>query len=147
MCIRDRISTKWGLNKLSQKSNAIEEYYNEFGENSYIAKDNQDYLYVFNRPNTLSLYSNLDNKFINFPIYKEKELDNVSSFIVDSQDTIWINHKGIMERYTISGKKTNNPQIVRHPDFTHPHLCLLYTSPAFQEARSRIILIKSAAKL
>ena len=38
------ISTKWGLNKLSQKSNAIEEYYNEFGENSYIAKDNQDYL-------------------------------------------------------------------------------------------------------
>lgn len=116
------ISTKWGLNKLSQKSNAIEEYYNEFGENSYIAKDNQDYLYVFNRPNTLSLYSNLDNKFINFPIYKEKELDNVSSFIVDSQDTIWINHKGIMERYTISGKKTNNPQIVRHPDFTHPHL-------------------------
>ena len=27
-----------------------------------------------------------------------------------------------MERYTISGKKTNNPQIVRHPDFTHPHL-------------------------
>jgi hypothetical protein len=94
------ISTKWGLNKLSQKSNAIEEYYNEFGENSYIAKDNQDYLYVFNRPNTLSLYSNLDNKFINFPIYKEKELDNVSSFIVDSQDTIWINHKGINESYT-----------------------------------------------
>lgn len=84
------VSTKWGLNKLSQKSNAIEEYYNEFGENSYIAKDNQDYLYVFNRPNTLSLYSNLDNKFINFPIYKEKELDNVSSFIVDSQDTIWL---------------------------------------------------------
>ncbi len=37
------------------------------------------------------------------------------------KDTIWINHKGIMERYTISGK-TNNPQIVRHPDFTHPHL-------------------------
>lgn len=116
------ISTKWGLNKLSQRSNTIEEYYNEFGENSYIAKDSQDYLYVFNRPNTLSLYSKLDNKFINFPIYNEKELDNVSSFIVDSQDTVWINHKGIMERYTISGKKTNNPQVVRHPDFIYPHL-------------------------
>ncbi|WP_288912727.1 two-component regulator propeller domain-containing protein [uncultured Bacteroides sp.] len=116
------ISTKWGLNKLSQQSNTIEEYYNEFGENSYIAKDSQDYLYVFNRPNTLSLYSKLDNKFINFPFYNEKELDNVSSFIIDSQDTVWINHKGIMEKYTISGKKTNNPQVVRHPDFIYPHL-------------------------
>jgi len=116
------ISTKWGLNKLSQKNNTIEEYYNEFGENSYIAKDSEDYLYVFNRPNVLSLYSKSNNKFVNFPIYKEKELDNVSSFIVDSQDTIWINHKGVMERYTISNKKSDSPQIVRHPDLAYPYL-------------------------
>lgn len=35
-----------GIKQTIAKSNAIEEYYNEFGENSYIAKDNQTiYMY------------------------------------------------------------------------------------------------------
>ena len=116
------ISTKWGLNKLSQRNNTIEEYYNEFGENSYIAKDSEDHLYVFNRPNQLFFYSKSNNKFINFPLYKEKDHNNATSFIVDAQDTIWINHKGTMERYTIADKASDNPQLIRHPNLAYPHL-------------------------
>lgn len=115
------ISTKWGLNKLSQKNNIIEEYYNDFDENSYIAKDSHDNLYVFSRPNLLSLYSKKSNGFIHFPLYNETGHDNVSSFIIDRQDTLWINHKGVMEKYTVTGKSSDNPQIVRHPDFRHPY--------------------------
>lgn len=56
------ISTKWGLNKLSQQSNTIEAYYNEFGENSYMAKDSHDNLYVLSKPDVLSFYSKVENK-------------------------------------------------------------------------------------
>lgn len=115
------INTKWGLNKLSQRTNVIEEYYPDFSENSYIAKGGRNDLYVFSRPNTLSFYLKARHKFVHFPIYRETTYDNVSGFIVDPQDTIWINHRGKMERYTLAGKDTDTPQVVRHPDFEHPH--------------------------
>lgn len=115
------ISTKWGLNKLSQRSNIIEEYYNEFGENSYVAKDNHDNLYVFGKPGILSLYSKKQKKFIDLPIQKGMTHDNVSNFVIDAQDTIWINHRGTMEKYTVNQVDSAAPQIVQHPSFRHPH--------------------------
>ncbi len=136
------ISTKWGLNKLSHRTNVIEEYYPDFSENSYIAKDSQADLYVFSRPNTLSFYRNDRHAFAHFPIYEETGYDNVSGFIVDPQDTIWINHRGTLERYTLAGKDSDSPQVVRHPDFAHPH-AIEY---AFDD-NGRILLVDSAGDL
>lgn len=115
------VSTKWGLNKLSQRNNIIEEYYNEFGENSYMAKDSRDNLYVLSKPDVLSFYSKIEKKFIDLPIHKGIEHNTVSSMLIDMQDTIWINHQGTMERYTVSHRLSENPQIKRHTDFKHPY--------------------------
>lgn len=116
------IGTKWGLNKLSQRSNMIEESYNEFGENSYVAKDSHDNLYVFGKPDVLSFYSKSRKKFIDIPLHKGMVHDNVSSLIIDQNDTIRINHRGKIEKYTVSLDHPETPRITRHPDFNHPHL-------------------------
>ena len=47
--------------------------------------------------------------------------DNVSNFVIDAQDTIWINHRGTMEKYTVNQVDSAAPQIVQHPSFRHPH--------------------------
>ena len=113
------ISTKWGLNKLSQQSNTIEAYYNEFGENSYMAKDSHDNLYVLSKPDVLSFYSKVENKFIDLPVHKGIEHNTVLGMLIDAQDTIWINHQGILERYTVSDTGSDQPNIKRHSDFKH----------------------------
>ena len=113
------ISTKWGLNKLSQRSNTIEAYYNEFGENSYMAKDSHDNLYVLSKPDVLSFYSKVENKFIDLPVHKGIEHNTVLGMLIDAQDTIWINHQGILERYTVSDTGSDQPNIKRHSDFKH----------------------------
>lgn len=117
------ISTKWGLNKLSQRNNVIEEYYNGFGENSYIAKDSKDNLYVLTKPGTLSLYSRKQNKFVELPVHKGIEGNSSSGMllVIDENDTLWINHQGVLERYTVSDAETNRPILQRHPDFKHPY--------------------------
>lgn len=113
------ISTKWGLNKLSQQSNTIEAYYNEFGENSYMAKDSHDNLYVLSKPDVLSFYSKVENKFIDLPVHKGIEHNTVLGMLIDAQDTIWINHQGVLERYTVSDTGSDQPNIKRHSDFKH----------------------------
>ncbi|WP_273157713.1 two-component regulator propeller domain-containing protein [Bacteroides fluxus] len=117
------ISTKWGLNKLSQKNNVIEEYHNEFGDNSYTAKDSHDNLFVFTKPGILSLYSKTQKKFIEFPIHKETENNKSSGMllIIDEQNTIWINHQGTLERYAISNIGSDSPKIKQLSDFKHTH--------------------------
>lgn len=115
------ICTKWGLNKLSQRTHIIEEYYNEFGENSYLAKDSRDNLYVLAKPAALSFYSKQQKKFIDLPVHKGIEYNSVSSLLVDAQDTIWINYQGKLQRYTVSHTETDPPQIQRHADFNHPY--------------------------
>lgn len=116
------ISTKWGLNKLSQRNNMIEESYNEFGENSYIAKDSHNNLYVFGKPDVLSFYSKAQKRFIDIPLQKGMVHDNVNNLIIDRQDTIRINHKGKIEKYTVSLNNPESPRIARHSDFNHPVL-------------------------
>lgn len=115
------ISTKWGLNKLSQKDNMIIEYYNEFGENSYLAKDKHDNLYVFGKPDVLSLYSKEQNKFLDLPFREKMTYKNISSFVIDARDTIWINHQGKLKKYTVDQIHSQKPQIIQHPDFNHPY--------------------------
>lgn len=115
------ISTKWGLNKLSLRNNTIKEYYNEFKEDSQVAKDKHDNLYVLGKKGTLSFYNKLKNKFIDLPIDKNIVCENVVSFIIDSKDNIWITQKGIIEIYTVSLKNPDMPQIIRHTNFKHSH--------------------------
>lgn len=114
------ISTKWGLNKLSQRSNTIEAYFNEFGENSYMAKDSRDNLFVLSKPDHLSLYSRTQNQFVDLPVHKGMDYNSVRSMLIDDRDTIWINHWGVLERYTVADADTEQPRIQRHEDFKHP---------------------------
>lgn len=136
------ISTKWGLNKLSQRSNTIEAYFNDFGENSYMAKDSQDNLYVLSKPNNLSFYSKTQNLFIDLPVHKGIEYNTVRSMLIDAQDTIWINHRGVLERYTVSDTDKARPHITRHADFKHPHPI----EYAFYHSK-RLIIVDSAGDI
>lgn len=115
------ISTKWGLNKLSQRTNAIEESYNEFGENSYMVKDSRDNLYILGKPDVLSCYSKERKAFTDLPIYKGIDHQTVRGMVMDAHDTLWINHRGVMERYTVETHAGGSLQISRHGDFPHPH--------------------------
>lgn len=49
------IGTKWGLNKLSKRDNIIEEFHNEFKDDSYAVKDNNDNLFILGKKGVLSL--------------------------------------------------------------------------------------------
>lgn len=113
------ISTKWGLNKLSKRRNIIEERYVEFKENSRIAKDKQDNLYVFNKDGTLYFYNQLKNKFTNLRIDKSIDSGNEISFFI-ANDTIYLAYAtGIIKKYTIDLKKTENPKVIEHADYIH----------------------------
>ncbi|MDR3308711.1 MAG: response regulator [Tannerella sp.] len=114
------ISTKWGLNKLSQEENIIIEYHKEFKEDSYIAKDSEEHLFVLGKDALLSVYDDASHTFTDLPIDAEITYSLVRGFFVDAKDTIWINCKGSMEKYTVSFRENNPPEISRHPDCPHP---------------------------
>ena len=114
------ISTKWGLNKLSQEKNIVVEYYHDFKEDALTAKDNYDNLYVLGRPGALSFYDKEKKTFIDLPINKDIACNNVTALFVDVNDTIWINHKGKLEKYTVSFEDKHEPRISRHEDYRHP---------------------------
>lgn len=113
------ITTKWGLNKFSKRTKKVETCYEDFGENSYMAKDSYDNLYILGKPGLLSLYSKSKGAFIDLPIHQDIDLNSASSMLIDSLNTIWINHRGILERYAVNGVETEHPEIKRQPDFVH----------------------------
>ncbi|KAA6348376.1 Sensor histidine kinase TodS [termite gut metagenome] len=116
------IGTKWGLNKLSKRDNIIEEFHNEFKDDSYAVKDNNDNLFILGKKGVLSLYNKSTNKFIDLPINTETTCEHVSNVVIDSKNTIWINYKGTLERYTVSFQDPKKPQITRQSDYAHPYL-------------------------
>jgi signal transduction histidine kinase/DNA-binding response OmpR family regulator/ligand-binding sensor domain-containing protein len=116
------ISTKWGLNKLSQRDNSIEAYYDEFKDDSHVARDKHDNLYVLGKKGVLSFYDKKRNDFIDLPVNKDIVCADVTGFFIDSNDTISIVHKGRMERYTVDTANGEKPQITRHADYKHPVL-------------------------
>jgi signal transduction histidine kinase/DNA-binding response OmpR family regulator/ligand-binding sensor domain-containing protein len=135
------ISTKWGLNKLSQKENIIVEYHNEFKDDTHIVKDNKGNLLVLGKKGILSFYDDTTNSFIDLPVNKEMHFQDVTGLFVDSNDTIWINNAGIFERYTISYAQ-GKPQIMRHKDYSHPR-SIIFAS--FN--RGRLLFVDSAGDL
>ncbi|MDR3251274.1 MAG: hybrid sensor histidine kinase/response regulator, partial [Tannerella sp.] len=110
------ISTKWGLNKLSQKENIIVEYHDEFKEDSHIAKDNKGNLFVLQKPGFLSIYSKKGKTFTDIPVNQDITITNVTGLFIDANDTIWINHNGVFERYHVSDEDT---LITRLSDYSH----------------------------
>ncbi|MDR3265971.1 MAG: response regulator [Tannerella sp.] len=114
------ISTKWGLNKLSQRDNRIEEYYNEFKDDSHVARDKDGNLYVLGKKGVLSLYNKQRNNFIDLPVNKDIQCVDVNGFFIDSNDTISIVYNGRIERYTVDPGDWENPQITRQADYGHP---------------------------
>jgi signal transduction histidine kinase/CheY-like chemotaxis protein/ligand-binding sensor domain-containing protein len=114
------ISTKWGLNKLSQRDNSIEEYYNEFKDDSDIARDNQDNLYVFGKKGIISFYNKQENKFIDLPVNPTIECSRVKGFFIDTKDTIYIAHDGVIEKYTVDSDE-GRAKITRHANYPHPY--------------------------
>lgn len=117
------ISTKWGLNKFSQQENQITAYYNEFKEDVHLVKDNSDNLYVLGHQGMLSWYDEAHHTFVDLPINPEVTCRNTTSLLIDANDTIWINHKGTLERYTVSFGKQCQPIVTRHADY--PHRCAI----------------------
>lgn len=113
--------TKNGINKLSKRSRQVEAYYDDFGENSYMAKDSCDNLYVLGKPGTLSLYSKRSESFVDLKIHSDIDLNSASGMLIDADNTIWINHKGVLERYTVANASGEHPQVSRRSDFIHSH--------------------------
>jgi signal transduction histidine kinase/DNA-binding response OmpR family regulator/ligand-binding sensor domain-containing protein len=112
------ISTKWGLNKLSQQDNIIEEYYNEFKDDSYMARDKHDNLYLLEKKDVISLYNKKQNNFIELPIHDN--IRTITAFFIDSNDVIYITHDGVIEKYTVDFTHPEHPQITRLADYEHP---------------------------
>ncbi len=115
------VSTKNGINKLSKRSKQVEAYYDDFGENSYMAKDGYDNLYILGKPGTLSLYSKQSKSFVDLAIHPDIDLNSASGMLIDADNTIWINHKGVLERYTVDNASGEHPSISRQSDFMHSH--------------------------
>jgi ligand-binding sensor domain-containing protein/DNA-binding response OmpR family regulator/two-component sensor histidine kinase len=114
------IITKWGLNKFSRRNNSVEECYEEFKDDSYSAKDKNGHLFVFGKKGVLSLYNPSANRFIDLPINPEASCERVKNLAIDSQNLIWIDHEGVLERYAVACGGAGNPQITRLPDYAHP---------------------------
>ncbi|GHT71743.1 hybrid sensor histidine kinase/response regulator [Bacteroidia bacterium] len=114
------ISTKWGLNKLSQKDNIIEEYYNEFKDDSNVARDKHDNLYVLGKKGFLSLYDKQKNSFVDLPVDENIQCADVAGFFIDVNDTVYITYNGVIEKYTVDFENPENPGIKRHADYNHP---------------------------
>ncbi|MDR0541095.1 MAG: hybrid sensor histidine kinase/response regulator, partial [Dysgonamonadaceae bacterium] len=121
------ISTKWGLNKLSKQTNAVEAVYPEFRDDSYSVKDRSEHLFIIGKKGFLSFYDATDNRFIDLPVNPEMTCEGIQNVVIDANDTIWINCKGRLEKYTVSFDDARHPQITRHPDFRHP-CAVLYLS-------------------
>lgn len=115
------ISTKWGLNKFSQRDNLMEACYGEFKDDSNIAGDKHDNLYVLGKKGLLSFYDRKKNSFIDLPVNENIQCGDVTGFFIDVNDTVYITHNGVIEKYTVmtSGDSTN-PEITRHADYNHP---------------------------
>ncbi len=114
------INTKWGLNKFSKKEDMVVEYHTEFKENSYISTDSNGNLYVYGKPGILSFYDESQHAFIDLPIRSDRQFRQISGLFTDTKDTIWINHGGTLEKYTISFPDKNRPQLHRNQDYPHP---------------------------
>jgi signal transduction histidine kinase/ligand-binding sensor domain-containing protein/DNA-binding response OmpR family regulator len=114
------IITKWGLNKFSKRNNIVEEFYKEFKDDAYSVKDSHDNLFVLGKQGVLSLYRKSEKRFIDLPVHSEITCERVGNVSIDSQDVIWINHAGVLERYAVSSEDSLNPQIKRLPDYAHP---------------------------
>ncbi|MDR2473251.1 MAG: response regulator [Tannerella sp.] len=111
------ISTKWGLNKLALRENIIMEYYNEFKDDSHIARDSRDNLFVMGKTGQMSVYDKERNMFIDLPVNPDIRCENVSRFFIDHNNIIFIVHDGVIEKYSV----TENYNILRQPNYEHPH--------------------------
>lgn len=136
------VSTKWGLNKLSKEKKIVEEYYHEFKEDTHVAKDNYDNIYVLGHEGILSIYDREKKAFIDLPINKDITCRDVTSMLVDTNDTIWINHNGTLERYTVSFQRNGQPHITRHKDFSHP-----YPIEFMSKSRGRFLFVDAVGGL
>ncbi|MDR1454631.1 MAG: hybrid sensor histidine kinase/response regulator, partial [Tannerella sp.] len=136
------ISTKWGLNKLSKKHNIIEEYYDEFKDDSRIVRDRHDNLYVIGKKGLLSVYDRRRKMFRDIPINPEIECQNITGCFIDANDTLYINHRGVMEKYAILHRDSSMSEIVRCEDYRHP----LPIDNAFHD-RDRILFVNRAGDL
>jgi signal transduction histidine kinase/DNA-binding response OmpR family regulator/ligand-binding sensor domain-containing protein len=121
------ISTTRGLNKLSKRENTVIEYHSEFKENPCIANDSEGHFYVLGKDTSLSVYDETSHSFTDLPIDAEFTYSQLRGLFVDAKDTVWINSKGKLEKYTVSFPENGPPEISRHPDYYHP--CpILFTS-------------------
>ncbi len=136
------VSTKWGLNKLSKENNIVEEYYPEFKEDSHVIKDNYDNIYVLGHQGLLSMYNKEEKRFIGLPINKDITCRNVTSMLIDANDTIWINHNGTLEKYTVSFDPERQPHITRHKDYSHP-----YAIEFMSRSRGRFLFVDAEGRL
>ncbi|MDR3220383.1 MAG: response regulator [Dysgonamonadaceae bacterium] len=111
--------TKWGLNKFSQHSNSVEEYYHEFNEDSHFAKDRHNNLYVQGVKGCISWYSKRDRKFVHLPIDPDVVNTDVSGMVTDANAVIWMAYRGKLKRYAVNLTE-NTPVLTTLPDFEHP---------------------------
>ncbi|MDR1683533.1 MAG: response regulator [Candidatus Symbiothrix sp.] len=113
------ISTKWGLNKLSRTTNHIEEYYNEYKEDSQLTMDERGNLFVLSKKGVLSLYDASLHRFWETAIEPTVESKADSSGFFCAGDTLYILSHGKLQRYTIDFQMGKAPKITRQSDYTH----------------------------
>jgi signal transduction histidine kinase/DNA-binding response OmpR family regulator/ligand-binding sensor domain-containing protein len=142
--------TKSGLNKLSKRNNEIGNFWSNVKDDSYLEKDKNGNLFLLYKKGVISWYNRLKDEFIDLPINNETVCENVNRFIIDSNDTIWMLHKGILEKYTITFPTNDDPHIERQADFKHPYPidCIFYSQEQiiFTDEKGQLFIIDSQGK-
>jgi signal transduction histidine kinase/DNA-binding response OmpR family regulator/ligand-binding sensor domain-containing protein len=115
------INTKSALNRFSLRNNEVMQYFYEFKEDAYLAKDKKNHLHILGKTGTLSIFNENQNRFIDLPIDSAVICGLVKAFIVDAQDTIRILYEGRMQQYTLSDPESETPEIKRHNNYAHAY--------------------------
>lgn len=113
------IMTKGGLNKYSKKKNKVEEYLDEFREDSSIACDSQGNFFIITPNGVMYYYDFETNKTRKIEVENFKPAPGWISLIIDANDKVWITNNGIIRQYSL--KYTNNTiELEWIANFDHP---------------------------
>lgn len=96
------IVTKSGLDKYSRGKEKVVAHFGEFKEDCLVASDHQGNVLLVTQTGSLHYYDAKQNRFIEVDLPNKERCDRCKSFIIDSENRLWITTSdGIIKRFAI----------------------------------------------
>lgn len=119
------ILTKAGLDKYSKKNDRVEACFSEFREDSFMAVDSKGNIFVMTLAGEIYWYDFVEDKFNKADIPNPGLYKNSGTFIIDSNDKIWIANNGVIKQFAISYSDNSKPLLIPLDNFKH-HEYIIY---------------------